>query len=178
VDILPACIMFAYVEGESARNSQGEKEKRRKHTMIKAVNAVEALADFVECDPSEVEQFDLPYYGMEVFSVGNKRYAVGTDNEADEACKEYIKDTAWAFRSSFICEYCNLPQELAEALEAMQSKKCEGANDSILALIEKTDGGLDGFVEEAISADGRGHFLSSYDGNENEKDGFFIYRID
>jgi len=146
--------------------------------MIKAVNAVEALADFVECDPSEIEQFDLPYYGMEVFSVGNKRYAVGTDKEADEACKEYIKDSAWAFRSSFICEYCNLPQELAEALEAMQSKKCESANDSILALIDKTDGGLDGFVEEAVSADGRGHFLSSYDGNENEKDGFYIYRID
>jgi hypothetical protein len=58
----------------------------------------------------------------------------------------------------------------------MQSKKCEGANDAILALIEKTDGGLDGFVEEAISADGRGHFLSSYDGNENHESGFYIYR--
>jgi hypothetical protein len=62
-------------------------------------------------------------------------------------------------------------------LEAIQSKKCEGANNAILSIIEKTDGGIDGFVEEAISADGRGHFLSSYDGDENEKDGFFIYRI-
>jgi len=146
--------------------------------MIKAVNAVEAVADFVGCDPGEVQQFDLPYYGMEVFSIGHKRYAVGTDNEADEACREYVKDSAWAFSPIFICNYCNLPQELAEALGAMQQKKCEGANDSILALIEKTDRGLDGFVEEAVSADGRGHFLSSYDGNENEKDGFFIYRID
>ena len=58
----------------------------------------------------------------------------------------------------------------------MQSKKCEGANDAILALIKKTDGGLDGFVEDAISADGRGHFLSSYDGDENEENGFYIYR--
>ena len=145
--------------------------------MIKSVNAVEAVADFVGCDPSEITQFDLPYYGMEVFSIGHKRYAVGTDEEAHEACKELIKDSAWAFRSSFICEYCNLPQELAEALEVMQSKKCESANDSILALIEKANGGLDGFVDVAVSADGRGHFLSPYDGNENEKDGFFIYRI-
>jgi hypothetical protein len=37
--------------------------------------------------------------------------------------------------------------------------------------------GLEGFVEEAVSADGRGHFLSSYDGEENEQDGFYIYRI-
>ena len=144
---------------------------------LEAVNAIEALANFAECDPSDIEKENYDHYGLEVFSIGRKEYAVGTDTEADEACKEYIKDSAWAFRSSFICDYCNLPQELAEALEAMQSKKCEGANDSILALIDKTDGGLDGFVEEAVSADGRGHFLSSYDGNENEESGFFIYRM-
>ena len=145
--------------------------------MIKSVNAVEAVADQIGCDPDDLTLETHTHYGLEVFSNGSQEYAVGTDKEANEACKEYIKDSTWAFRSSFICEYCNLPQELAEALEAMQSKKCEGANDSILALIEKTEGGLDGFAEEAISADGRGHFLSSYDGNENEKDGFFIYRI-
>ena len=145
--------------------------------MIKSVNPIEALADNVGVDPDELKLENHTHYGMEVFSIGSKEYAIGTDSEADDACKEYIKDSAWAFRSSFICEYCNLPQELAEALEAMQSKKCEGANDSILALIEKTDGGLDGFAEDAISADGRGHFLSSYDGEENEENGFFIYRI-
>ena len=162
------------VEGESARNSQGKKKKRRKHTMIKSVNAVEAVADQIGCDPDDLTLESHTHYGLEVFSNGRKEYAVGTDSEADEACKEYIKDSAWAFRSSFICDYCNLPQELAEALEAMQSKKCEGANDAILALIEKTDGGLEGFVEDAVSADGRGHFLSSYEGEENEESGFFI----
>jgi len=145
--------------------------------MIKSVNAIEAVADQSGHDPDDITLEKHTHYGLEVFSAGRGEYAVGTDKEADEACKEYIKDSAWAFRSSFICEYCNLPQELAEALEAMQSKKCEGANDAILALIEKTEGGFDGFVEEAISADGRGHFLSSYDGEENERGGFFIYRI-
>jgi hypothetical protein len=152
--------------------------KERKHnTMIKAVNAVEAVADQIGIDPGELTPETYTHYGLEVFCGRGEQYAVGTDSEADEACKEYIKDTAWAFRSSFICEYCNLPQELAEALEAMQSEKCEDANETILALIRKTDGGLDGFVEDAVSADGRGHFLSSYDGEENERDGFFIYRI-
>ena len=145
--------------------------------MIKAVNAVEAVADQIGCDPDDLTLESHTHYGLEVFSNGRKEYAVGTDDEAQMACEEYIKDTAWAFRSSFICEYCNLPQELAEALEAMQSKKCEGANDAILALINKANGGLEGFTECAISEDGRGHFLSSYDGEENERDGFFIYRI-
>ena len=145
--------------------------------MIKAVNAVEAVANQIGCDPDDLTLESHTHYGLEVFSNGRKEYAVGTDSEADDACKEYIKDSAWAFRSSFICDYCNLPQELAEALEAMQSKKCEGANDVILALIEKADEGLHGFVRDAISADGRGHFLSSYDGEENEEGDFFIYRI-
>jgi hypothetical protein len=144
---------------------------------LKAVNAVEALADYLQCDPDDLTKEYCDYYGLEVFSIGLKDYAIGTDEEVNRACVEYIKDSAWAFRSSFICDYCNLPQELAEALEAMQSKKCEGANDAILALIEKADGGLDGFVDKAISADGRGHFLNMYDGNETESDGFFIYRI-
>lgn len=36
---------------------------------------------------------------------------------------------------------------------------------------------IDYMTEEAIQADGRGHFISSYDGVEIEQDGFFIYRI-
>jgi hypothetical protein len=33
LDIPPACISVELVEGESARNSQGEKENKEKHTM-------------------------------------------------------------------------------------------------------------------------------------------------
>jgi hypothetical protein len=146
--------------------------------MTIATSKTEALAEHIGgIDSSDLTKENFDHYGLSVYSVNGEEWAIGTDSEADEACKEYVKDTAWAFRSSFICEYCNLPQELAEALEAMQSKKCEGANDSILALIDKTDGGLDGFVEEAVSADGRGHFLSGYDGEECEVGEFFAYRI-
>lgn len=56
-----------------------------------------------------------------------------------------------------------------------QEKHCEDANDTIRALIDNSCG-LDDFVEAAISADGRGHFLNSYDSNEYEVDGFFIYQ--
>jgi hypothetical protein len=126
---------------------------------------------------SELTKEGYDYYGLNVFSVNGEEWAIGTDSEADLACREYIKETAWAFRSSFICDYCKLPQELAEALEAMQSKKCEGANDAILALIEKTDEGLNGFAQDAIETDGRGHFLSRYDGEECELGEFFAYRI-
>jgi hypothetical protein len=58
----------------------------------------------------------------------------------------------------------------------MQEKCCEGCNDFFKAIIKGTCG-LDKFVEDAIEADGRGHFLAYYDGEENEQGDCFIYRV-
>lgn len=106
-------------------------------------------------------------------------YSVYTDEEADEATADYIKDSVWAFNTSFILGECGLDYSGEDSLKDMQKRSCEGANDFILSLIEKTCG-LDSFVESAISADGRGHFLSGYDGEENEQKFkgtyYFIYR--
>jgi len=106
-------------------------------------------------------------------------YLVLTDKEADMMAKDYIKESVWAFNADFILSECGLDRSGEESLKAMQQKSCESANDFILSLIEKTCG-LDSFVESAISADGRGHFLSSYDGEENEikvgKTTYYIYR--
>jgi hypothetical protein len=58
----------------------------------------------------------------------------------------------------------------------MQSELCEDANELVKAVIRD----IDHFVKDAILSDGRGHFLSGYDGEENEiehkKVMFYIYR--
>lgn len=136
---------------------------------------LEALAKFFECSPDDLKP-DCQSYGLDVYSLGEKEYAIGTDDEADEAAKEYIEQSLWAFNADFILEQCGLPLELSEAISAFTEKKCEGANDSIQKLIERTCG-LDSFCRAAIRADGRGHFLASYDSTENEMDGFYVYRI-
>jgi len=103
-------------------------------------------------------------------------YGVYTDEEAGEAAKEYIKDSIWAFNASFIVDHSKLPYEAKEMIENFQTTKREDANDTILALIDD----FDEFVSDAISADGRGHFLSTYDGKENEEmvngETYYIYR--
>ena len=138
---------------------------------------VRALCAFLDCQPDELTREKYDHYGLALFSYGREEYAIGTDEEADDACAEYIKETAWAFNAGFVLSECGLPGELEEAIQAFQSKECESANDAIVALIEKTCG-MDEFVKSAISADGRGHFLDKYDGNENDsEDGaFVIYR--
>jgi len=105
----------------------------------------------------------------------DRDYSVYTDAEANEAVKEYIKESAWAFNADFILEQCELPFSGADSLKNM----CESANDFILALIEKTCG-IDEFCDAAVSTNGRGNFLASYDGNEIEistgKDTIYLYR--
>ena len=119
---------------------------------------------------TEVEPYDEDNY--------NNDYLVLTDEEADEKAKEYILDSLWAFNASFIAYHTDLDEEVIQAIH--DNGKCESNNDTIHNLIKKL-GDIDDFVSDAISADGRGHFMSSYDGNENEETvngtTFYIYRL-
>ena len=135
-----------------------------------------ALAKYLECAIDDLREG----YSEEILTLGNKEYLVLTDNEADEKVTEEIKNSLWAFNASFILSECGLDLSGEESLKQMQERNCEDANDFILSLVEKCCG-LDKFVEAAISADGRGHYLDQYSGNENEvvlnNETFYIYRI-
>jgi hypothetical protein len=152
-----------------------------------------ALCQHLDCSPDSISLERHDCYGLPVYSADGGEYAVGTDNEAQEAVEKNIADSVWAFNASFILSECGLPLELEDAIRSFQEKECESANDALLALVEKccatatmeVEDGLPAFAESAISADGRGHFMSSYDGEENEEtidteDGgretLFIYR--
>lgn len=139
----------------------------KKEAKPKKGGKLEALASFLGVDPSEVED-----KGDNDFSTQDAEYKVLTDEEANELCRQYIEDSLWAFNASFIISHTELPSEAQEMLESFQEAKSEGANETIKALIED----MDSFVEDAISADGRGHFMNTYDGEENEQGGFYIYR--
>jgi len=134
-----------------------------------------ALAKHLGISADDVSEQICDTYGMTTFNCDGGEYAIATDGEADKAAQAAISDSLWAFNAEFILSECGLPSELADGLKAAQEKQCEDANDWLLPLVEKQCG-LPDFVSAACSADGRGHFLSSYDGEENEQDGFYIYR--
>ncbi len=129
-----------------------------------------ALDKFLGEDESDISESS---YDDSLFEVGSREYLVLTDDEADRRAADYIKDSLWAFNSSFLSSYCDLPEEMFKAIQ----DKCESGNDAVLQCVERAEGGLEGFIKEAISADGRGHFMSSYDGEENEQGDFYIYRV-
>jgi len=121
------------------------------------------------CNPSDAE-FD----GNSV-SEGRIEHLVLTDDEANAAAADSIEQSLFAFNASFLAGETGIDQSVFAAL----ADKCEDANDAIRSIIDGTCG-WDTFVESATSADGRGHLLSSYDGEENEfsigGEYFYIYR--
>lgn len=127
----------------------------------------EALAKALGIDVEEVE-LKGEYYVAEGYD-----YEVHNWEEREERVTEYIRNSLWAFNADFLANMTDLPEEVFEAL----SEKYEGGNDAIERIITKTCG-LEAFVDEAISYDGYGHFMSSYDGEEIELDGdLYAYKI-
>ena len=131
---------------------------------------IKELAEELDVSVDDIEESD---YDDCLFDVGNAEYLVLTDEEADQKVRDYIEESVWAFNAWFIIEHSDLPFEAEEMIKGFQESKCESANETILALIKD----FDEFVEDAISADGRGHFLATYDGDEIETESFFIYRV-
>ena len=139
----------------------------------------QAAAQALGCDVEDVKEERYDNYGLKIFSAYGLEYAIGTDEEADQAVKENIKQSLWAFNAEFIIDHAKVgySDAFAKQLKEMQAKLCEGCNDLVECLIED----LDEFIDDAIGADGRGHFLSSYSGDENEItiDGetYYAYRL-
>lgn len=139
----------------------------------------QALAKFLEVAENEITlEFD-------VFQHGSEEYLVLTEEEAEEEVKEEIKNSLWAFNADFIIRHCRNYKEMTtweynsaiESLQEAQKTQCESLNGLAYALIDN----FDEFVEDAINADGRGHFIAFYDGIEHEQkiddEWFYIYRI-
>lgn len=139
---------------------------------------INTLAQFLEIEASELEQSS---YDENIFNYGNQEYLILTDEEADEKTAEEIKNSLWAFNTNFIIQHCKNFEKMdiyeieaaEKSLKYAQENCCENANGLVYALIND----IDEFIEDAIIADGRGHFISYYDGIENELNGLYIYRL-
>lgn len=107
-----------------------------------------ALCQELDVEPSEIDEERHTCYGLKVYSVGRAEYAVGTDEEADEAWDQaldsYLDDTG-------ILD--SIPENLRRYFDR------------------------DAWKADA-RFDGRGHALASYDGDEIDLEGGLVaFRI-
>ena len=132
---------------------------------------IAALAKHLGCDVADISEST---YGENTFDAEGGEYLVLTDDEADEVAEREVRESLWAFNADFVASHTKngLSDECIKAIAEMQGRLCESASPVIEALIED----MDHFISDAISSDGRGHFISRYDGEEAEEGAFYIYR--
>lgn len=130
---------------------------------------VSALAEHLDYS---VEEFEPNAFDDRVIDHGSAEYLVLTDAEADEAANEDIRQSLWAFNADWLESWLRIP---AKAIQAIQNEMYEDASEVFEQMLGDD---FDDFASESISADGRGHFLSGYDGHELELGGnLYAYRI-
>ena len=143
----------------------------------------QALKQFLSIPDEEMD--NIVQCEENTLRIYNEEYLILTDMEADDRAREDIERSLWAFMPNFILSHCSTYENMSnweydkakEALEKLQSHFAEAINPLIKAMIQD----LDEFINDAIIEDGRGHFISIYDGRENEEKvngvTYYIYRI-
>ena len=144
------------------------------------INKVKALATFLDTSIDNISENGSEY------EHGNQSYLVLSDDEATMQCREYIQTMLWAFNTSYIMKYIDFSddddneynrRDVEQSIQEMQKTQCEGCNLIIKKLVANN---LDRFIDDAIEVDGQGHFLASYDSNENietiNSTDYYIYR--
>jgi hypothetical protein len=138
---------------------------------------VKSLCVEVDANYDDATQETYDYYGLDVWSIAGADYAVGTDEDCDTAAAAYISDSVWAFNADWLCNFLDLPDELAHAIASWQKRESESANEGLLKLVQRLSSVTD-LCDVACREDGRGHFLSPYDGDEIElADNCYAYRV-
>ncbi len=135
----------------------------------------EAVAKIADVPVEEVVPLEHDKKTGSTFKVGDEEYLVCYHLQADRRAYAAIRESVWAFNPDFILRHAKIEATPAvvAALREMQSRLCESANPLVLAMIKN----FHAFAKEAISIDGRGHFISMYDGVSRKIDDHYIYRI-
>ena len=125
----------------------------------------EDIKNALAVDKERDTHWDLP-----ILIIDDKEYAVaGGEEEATKATRQAVEDTICYFRPDFLAAHSDVPEKVFMFLAG----SCFDDNEAYKAMIYD----VEDFIDDAIDADGRGHFLNTYDSKEYEIGEYFLYRI-
>lgn len=107
------------------------------------------------------------------FSMLGGTWLVLSENEADERVTDYIKEKIGYFRPSFIAAHTDIDEDLLDFLAEHEK------HDFIYGLLDSDPYfSWQRLVDDAVSADGYGHFLNTHDGVTRELDGgYYLFNV-
>jgi hypothetical protein len=137
----------------------------------------EALARFLDVDPSMIRESSGSLYSFKAFFHGNdEAYLVLTDTEATIAAEHAVSEKLWFICLETLYAYFDIDAYPSDVLGKMKTREIRHANEEIKALIYNTCG-MDVLRHAMLSCGNRKNLLSDYDQTEHIHDGYFIYRL-
>lgn len=113
--------------------------------------------------------------------VKDQEWKILTRREAEKQAREYIRESLWSFNPEFLLDY--MPRRMTLRAVQQIQELYEDANEQLTLLVGSR---LSALMSDAIQLDGRGNFLSQYDGKEvelkrhpepSDRPYFFGYRL-
>ena len=147
-------------------------------TKLDAETAIAIVAAIENVDPADCDATERQSGGFDV-RCDDREYSVCTDDQATAEAVADVTDSLWAFRSEFLRDYVPALRDdrALAAFDRMREVLCEDGNELVRAMVGDRFAEL---MSDAIAADGRGHFLASYDGAERKVtragQTFYVYR--
>ena len=112
--------------------NQVEQVEIKKDDDLTQNEKVRALQNHLDLNDDEVN--NITFNGDE-FLHDDREYLILTDDEAEEKATDYIRESVWAFNSSFLSSHTGIDEDVFKLL----SEKCESSNDAILSMIKDFD---------------------------------------
>lgn len=129
--------------------------------------------DILQSDAEEALESMIITPGQE-FPMFDGQWLVLDEDEALERATEDIKRSVGYFKTWFLSQYTEASEELLNFLTQHEKH-------NLVEEILKLDPNFswERFVEDAVSEDGYGHFLNTYDGKTRELgSGLYLFRMD
>ena len=133
---------------------------------------IEQLSEHFVVDVEDIEELDYDTYGLLNVEIGAETYLLAENyEEAEKAAADSIREFFDEIPSGFaLWALCDNSEISYNAMEDLIKHE---ANEAIRELVD-----VDGLIDDCISSDGIGHTLSTYDSDEIEVEGMYLYRID
>jgi hypothetical protein len=98
------------------------------------------------------------FYGLIVFKINGKEYATGTVTEAELAARELARECLDQVDTDLILKHGGLPPKARRLVSYIQEGFAIDESEILQSVIED----LDALIEEAVSQQGRAHFLGVF----------------
>lgn len=157
-------IVYTPSTGKSAPEAQQPSTTKRNFSFPVKSGELKT-ADIVDSRlPRDIEVKEYDVYGLPVIVYDGKEYALGTEKQVAKAAYNAIMDSVWAFNADWLVRHMRRGMLSEEGVKQIQLASSESANEMFKNMLTNKKQ----FVEDSIDADGRAHFLSTYDGEEYE----------